>query len=409
MNEIAKKASALYIPPSFRLYQPELTNSLSSKEFSKIKLSERKFSNLMPLLISDKVPHAIMMWILNGDNWEKAIIDMFKAHALTQNIDQAGPSVDRLGVFGLFTDFRQDLRTRKPLPDKKNAVAIVRSQASFSQATAKLMKYIAGVDYFVSLDIHSIVAMQHFLDEGIDTINLTAAFLIAEEIKNKNLIKNDMETMICGIDMGNLAIVKALSEYLDLPIAIIRKWREAIRRGIQSRTHHELIFGNVKGKRIILVDDMISSGGTIKETVNELLKHGAKEIIICATHAVLSGNNYYDNLQDILVLKEVKLVMTTSSIPLERPSGEEKDRPYIIQNGNKDKKLEILDISNFVKWALQILLTSKNIDEAKTHLKLHTLQLEDPYIIYEKITGQKIEKPKDVAIYERGGHFIPLS
>ena len=403
MIEEVEKTSALYIPPSFRLYQPELSNALNHKIFSKLRLSERTFSNLMPLLISDEAPHAVMMWLLNGDNWQKAIIDMFKAHALTQNIDQAGSSVEKLGVFGLFADFRQDLRTRKPILDSKNEVAIVKSQASFSQAVARLMKHVAEVDYFASLDIHSFIAMQHFTDEGIDTVNLTAAFLMADEIKNKNLIKGDMETMVCGIDMGNLALVKALSQYLDLPIAIIRKWREAIMGGAQSKTHHELVFGNVKNKRIILVDDMISSGGTIEQTVNELLKHGVKEIIICATHAVLSGNDYYRNIQKVLALKEVKLVMTTSSIPLQRPSGEEKDRPYVGK-----KELEILDISNLIDWILEILLNSQNFDEAKKRLQKHVLELEDPYIIYKEITGQKIEKPKDVAIYQRGGTTIPL-
>ena len=408
-SDQTETSSALYTPNSFRLYHPQLLHSLDTPQTPhRLKLSERKFTNLMPLLISDEVPHAVMMWLLNGDNWEEAILDMFKVHALTQDNDAAGPNVEQLGVFALFADWRQDQRTRKPLPEKSNEMAIVKSQASFSKAVARLMRYVAEVDYLVNLDAHSFMAVNHFLQEGIDTINLTAAFLIAEEIKNKGLIKNDMETMVCGIDMGNLSLVKALGEYLDLPIAIIRKWREAIRRGIQSKTHHELVFGDVRGKRVILVDDMISSGGTVLKTVELLLKLGAKEIIVCATHAVLSGNNYYDNLQDILALEQVKLVMTTSSIPLVRPSGEEKDRPYIIKNGDEKKELEILDLNGFIGWALQALLVSKNLDQAKGILEPHTLQLKDPYEVYEEITGKKMESPKDVAVYREGGHFEPL-
>ncbi|MBT3249775.1 MAG: ribose-phosphate pyrophosphokinase [Candidatus Pacebacteria bacterium] len=402
-----KSTNPLLIPNTFRLYRPILSHSLK-EHFSSFSLSLRDFSSLMPLLISDYAPNVAIPWLLNGDNWEDAIVDMFKIHALTQNSDPAGPNVMNVTALSVFMDWRQDSRTRKPIHGREGEVAIVQGQASFSKAMATLMKHTAGINNFVNLDAHSHTALDQFRAEGIDTMNLTAAFLMADEIKKLNLIRSDLDTMICGIDAGNLPLVKALSQYLDLPIAIIRKWRESIMGGVQSKTHHELIFGNVRGKRIILVDDMISSGGTIKKTVDELLKNGAKEIIICATHAVLSGNDYYKNIQEVLELEEVRLVMTTNTIPLERPNGREKDRPFILKEDGEKKKLEILDIDNFIIWTLGILLNSKNFDEAKQKLKPHTLQLEDPAIIYEEITGQKMPKPKETAIYRKGGELHPL-
>ena len=398
---------SVFIPPSFRRYNYPLATKLANK-FPSVAISERKFDNEMPLyIVYGEAPNAVMMWLLNGDNWKEATTDIIKAHALTQNDDLAGSNVDQLGIFAPFMDLRQDQRTRKPHPEKLNETMIVKGQAGFSQPIARLMKHVAEIDYLIGLDIHSLKAVNHFLNEGIEVVNLTAAFLIADEVKNRGLIKDDMETIVCGVDMGNLSIVKALSEYLDLPIAIIHKKRESIRRGTESKTSHELVFGDVSGKRIIIIDDMISSGGTFIKTINLLLEHGAKEIIICATHPVLASNAYYGNIQKILGNEKVKLVMTTNSIPLMRPNDCDKDQPYIQENRN-EKKLEILNIDNFIIQTLQILLTSKTLDQAKNNLEKNTIQLEDPYKIYEKITGEKIEKSRDTAIYRGKGKIDPL-
>lgn len=216
----------------------------------------------MPLLLSGEVPHAVMLWLMNGDNWQKAIIDMFNAHVLTQDPDAAGANVQRLGVFAPFIDLRQDRRSRKPIPGSApNEMAIVKAQASWSMALANLMKYVAKVDYLVNLDGHSHLATTHFQEVGIDVVN-------------------------------------------------------------------------VSGKRVILMDDMISSGGTLVHTVELLLSQGAAEVLVCASHPVFAGREYYSQLQRLLKYDKVKIVMTTDTLPLERPEfGGDKSKPYVLEPG----------------------------------------------------------------------------
>jgi hypothetical protein len=135
---------ALHIGETFEAYYPVLAAQLLQK-FPQIRFEAGEFENLMPLLVAGEVPHAVMLWLLNGDNWQTALIDLYLAHVFTQDIDEAGPNVAELTLFATFVDSRMDTRGKKVVPDNPaGSLAIVKGQASFTEALANLMKFVVG-------------------------------------------------------------------------------------------------------------------------------------------------------------------------------------------------------------------------------------------------------------------------
>jgi len=107
-------------------------------------------------------------------------------------------------------------------------------------------------------------------------------------------------------DMGGVTRARELAQRLHLPIAIIDK-----RRPEPNVSEVMSIIGQVKGKTVIMVDDIIDTAGTITVGAKALLEHGAKEVYACCTHAVLSGPAI-ERLEN----SPVKELVITNTIPL---------------------------------------------------------------------------------------------
>jgi len=418
LTPIDPDQAKIHIPWSYRAYKPESTKQLQDL-YPQIRLQESAFPNGMWLLLAGEAPNVVMPWLMNGDNLADALLDIYNAHALTQNREGIGPNVDKLSVLSVFGDWRQDLPSKKNLPPKdpdsqlKNKdqeveeMAMVIAQSSWSQAVASLMKHVANVDNLITIDGHSFIAKQHFEAEGINVVNITTAKLIIEAIRNKGLLKNNLSTMIAGVDFGNLALAHKLSQEENFELGILRKHRIPTGNGSTSITKHELIYGDVQNKRVILMDDLIGSGGTILNTVELLLKHGVKEIIVCASHAVFAGREYYEQLQKVLKYDQVKLVMVSDTLPLERLTrGSDKDLPYIQVPRNdakpERKQVAMLNVDDFIAYTVGVMLSSQNNEEIITKMKEHVLPQPDPYELYHQITGKKILKPVITATYREG-------
>lgn len=398
----------IHIPWSYKAYKPESTKQLQDL-YPQIRLQESAFPNGMWLLLAGEAPNVVMPWLMNGDNLADALLDIYNAHAFTQNREGIGPNVKKLSVLSVFGDWRQDLPSKKPIPRQENEeeVAMVIAQSSWSQAVASLMKNVAKVDNLVTIDGHSFIAKKHFEAEGIKVVNITTTKLIIEAIRNKGLLKNNLPNMIAGVDFGNLALAHKLSQEEEFELGILRKHRISTGNGSTSITKHELIHGDVQGKRVILMDDLIGSGGTIFNTVDLLLKQGAKEIIVCASHAVFAGREYYEQLQKVLKYDQVKLVMVSNTLPLERLTrGSDRDLPYILSSQNETKperrQVSMLDVDDFIAYTVGVMLSSENTDEIVTKMKEHVLPQPDPHELYHQITGKKISKPKVTAVYREG-------
>ena len=137
----------------------------------------------------------------------------------------------------------------------------------------------AGADRVLTLDLHA-GQIQGFFD--IPTDNLFGAPVMVRDIKDRYQID---DLMVVSPDVGGVVRARALAKRINAPIAICDKQRR--RAGeIESMT----VIGDVQGKRCILVDDIVDSGGTLCNAADVLMKAGAKEVMAYITHGVLSGS-----------------------------------------------------------------------------------------------------------------------
>ncbi|MBU0980994.1 MAG: ribose-phosphate pyrophosphokinase [Nanoarchaeota archaeon] len=154
-----------------------------------------------------------------------------------------------------------------------------RQAKSREPITAKLvanMLSAAGVDHVLTIDLHS-GQTQGFFDVPVD--HLYGLPVLAEYIKKKGL----KDLVVVGPDVGASKKADKFSKTLGADIAIVHKSRPKPNQAIA----HSII-GNVNGKNVVIIDDMIDTGGTIVEAVNLCKKEGAEDIYVCATHAVFS-------------------------------------------------------------------------------------------------------------------------
>lgn len=147
--------------------------------------------------------------------------------------------------------------------------------------TAKLvadMLQTAGADQVLSLDLHA-PQIQGFFDIPVD--NLMGAPLLADYFLRNKLQEN---AVVVSPDHGGVTRARKLAEFLGTGIAIVDK-----RRPRANVSEVMNIIGDVKGKRAIIIDDMIDTAGTITLAAKALMDAGATEVYASATHAVLSG------------------------------------------------------------------------------------------------------------------------
>ena len=138
----------------------------------------------------------------------------------------------------------------------------------------------AGADRVLTMDLHC-AQIQGFFDIPLD--HLVGMPLLANYYKEKY---GDHLTDFAAVspDLGSVGRARQFATKLDIPLAIIDK-----RRPKANVSEIMNIIGNVEGKRVILVDDMIDTAGTITNAANALKERGAVEVDACCTHAVLSG------------------------------------------------------------------------------------------------------------------------
>jgi ribose-phosphate pyrophosphokinase len=149
--------------------------------------------------------------------------------------------------------------------------------------TAKLVANLlesAGIDRIVTIDLHA-GQIQGFFDIPVD--NLYGSIVFSEYVSRKNL----PNPVIASPDIGGVARARSFAKKLNLDMVIVDKRRE---KANESEVMN--IIGDVEGKDIILVDDMIDTAGTIVKAASALKKQGATSVMACCTHPVLSGPAY---------------------------------------------------------------------------------------------------------------------
>ncbi|MCC6239278.1 MAG: ribose-phosphate pyrophosphokinase [Phycisphaerales bacterium] len=145
--------------------------------------------------------------------------------------------------------------------------------------TAKLVANLlerSGADRMVSVDLHA-AQVQGFFDIPVDHLN--AGPVISKWFESLNLSNR----VFVSPDVGNVKRAQVYANMLGGEICIIDKRRNS---GSEIEARH--MIGDVSGKNVLMVDDMITTAGTVTEAVKMLREHGAKDIFIGATHAVFA-------------------------------------------------------------------------------------------------------------------------
>ncbi len=168
--------------------------------------------------------------------------------------------------------------------------------------TAKLVADLittAGADRVLSMDLHA-GQIQGFFNVPVD--HLYALPVLLDYIVKKQI----PDLVVVSPDAGGVERARAFAKRLQANLAIIDKRREG-----PNQAQIMNIIGDVQGKSVLLLDDMIDTAGTIVQGAQACLDHGAREVITACTHAVLSGPAL-----DRLQTSSLSQVVITNTIPL---------------------------------------------------------------------------------------------
>ena len=170
--------------------------------------------------------------------------------------------------------------------------------------TAKLVANLivqAGANRILTMDLHA-QQIQGFFDIPVD--HLMAMPILADYYRGLNI----EDLVVVSPDMGGVTRARSLAEKLGVPLAIIDK-----RRPMPNVSEIMNIIGDINGKNVIMIDDIIDTAGTISNGAAALVERGAKSVYVSCTHAILSGPAY-----ERLAKAPIKEIVTTNTIPASR-------------------------------------------------------------------------------------------
>lgn len=160
----------------------------------------------------------------------------------------------------------------------------------------------AGADRVMTMDLH-VGQVEGFFSFSVD--HLTAAHTFIDYFTDQGF-KGADDAVIVAPDTGEVKVAKHLADHLGLPWAIVNKLRT---RPNQSEATQ--VIGDVEGRRVVMIDDLIDTAGTLCHAAELLMEEGATEVSAVATHALFSGPAY-DRIQE----SPIKEVVVTDTLPL---------------------------------------------------------------------------------------------
>lgn len=163
----------------------------------------------------------------------------------------------------------------------------------------------AGADRVITIDLHA-GQIQGFFDVPVD--HLTALDLLGDHLKSTDLT----DSVVVSPDVGRAIEARRLANYLSLPLVMLYK-----RRTSPTETEVTNVIGEVAGRRPIMLDDMISTAGTMRRGIEALLELGAApDIRVTATHPVFTPPAL-----ERLTHDAVTSIIVTDTIPLKENNG----------------------------------------------------------------------------------------
>ena len=168
--------------------------------------------------------------------------------------------------------------------------------------TAKLVADListAGANRVLTMDLHAAQIQGYF---NIPVDHLLGAPILAEYFMQKEM----KDAVVVSPDVGSVSRARYFADMMNLPIAIVDK-----RRPKANVAEVMNVIGDIHGKDVILIDDIVDTGGSITEAANAMAKLGARDIYACCTHAVFSGpavNRIKDSaIKEMVVLNTIPL------------------------------------------------------------------------------------------------------
>ncbi|MGA1147161.1 MAG: ribose-phosphate diphosphokinase [Candidatus Nanopelagicales bacterium] len=206
----------------------------------------------------------------------------------------------------------------------------------------------AGADRLMTVDLHT-SQIQGFFDGPVD--HLFALPLLAEHVSSR--VSRD-EITVVSPDAGRVRVAERWTDVLGAPLAIIHKRRDP---DVPNQVRVFEVVGDVQDRVCVVVDDMIDTGGTIVKAAETLFENGAKDVIVAATHGILS-----DPAKERLQQSRISEVVVTDTLPISE------DRMF--------EKLTILSIAPILAKAINEVFTDGSVtsmfeaataDEASSH------------------------------------------
>ena len=281
---------------------PQLAKEVSQK--SKIKLGSLELGKF--------ADGEIDVWVKDDVNNSNVFIFQSNSYPVNDNIVELSLIADALRrsgahkitavipYFGYSRKEKQN-RTGEPISAKVIADLIIAS----------------GINKVVCLDLHA-DAIVGFFDAPV--IYLSALNVLAQRLKREKLIN----PVVVAPDVGGVKRARNFATLLNAPLAVIEKHRQT---HVRDEMEVLSITGQMSGDTAIIIDDIISTGGTIIESVKALKKRNVKKIIVCATHGVFA-RSAVANLDKAPIDK----IFVTDSV----------------KSNAKSKKIETVTISNLI-------------------------------------------------------------
>lgn len=191
--------------------------------------------------------------------------------------------------------------------------------------TAKLVANlltVAGATRILALDLHA-GQLQGFFDIPMD--HLYAINVFVDYFKEKKI----KDLVIVSPDVGGIKMARAYAKSFQVGLAIVDK-----RRNNPEDTEVMNILGDIKGKNVIIVDDLIATGSSLVEAAKALRNNGAKKIFAAISHGVLS-NNAIEKINN----SDIDALVITDSIPLPKEK--------------KSKKIQVVTVSTLIAEAIK--------------------------------------------------------
>ncbi len=159
----------------------------------------------------------------------------------------------------------------------------------------------AGVDRVMTMDLHA-DQIQGFFEVPVDHLFASSIFLpYIDSLDTSNLV-------MAAPDTGGTKRANAYAKYLNVDMAICYKQRK-----VANEIENMTVIGDIEGKDVLLVDDIIDTAGTLTKAADMMMDKGAKSVRAICTHAVLSGPAY-----DRLEQSAIKELIVTDTIPLKQ-------------------------------------------------------------------------------------------